>query len=110
MVVQDPHTGRVLAMVGGFDSRRSQFNRASQAQRQPGSAFKPFVYASALDNGMTPASMLVYGPFCVMQSKALGQQCFRNFSGRYSGPQTLRWDLAKPAHLVTVGRAPQPAR
>src|SRR3546814_15552927 len=46
MVVQDPHTGRVLAMVGGFDSRRSQFNRASQAQRQPGSAFKPFVYAS----------------------------------------------------------------
>src|SRR3546814_15970883 len=62
MVVQNPHTGRVLAMVGGFDSRRSQFNRASQAQRQPGSAFKPFVYASALDNGMTPASMIVDGP------------------------------------------------
>src|SRR3546814_8113837 len=93
MVVQDPHAGRVLAMVGGFDSRRSQFSRASQAQRQPGSAFKPFVYASALDNGMTPASMIVDGPFCVMQSKALGQKCFRNFSGGYAGPQTMRWGL-----------------
>src|SRR3546814_20175604 len=93
MVVQDPHTGRVLARVGGFDSRRSQFNRASQAQRQPGSAFKPFVYASALDNGMTPASLIVDGPFCVLPSKALGQTCFRNFSGGYAGSQTIRSGL-----------------
>jgi membrane carboxypeptidase/penicillin-binding protein len=54
----DPHTGRVLAMVGGFSFAQSEFNRATQAQRQPGSAFKPFVYAAALDNGYTPASVV----------------------------------------------------
>src|SRR3546814_4725067 len=107
MVVQDPHTGRVLAMVGGFDSRRSQFNRASQAQRQPGSAFKTFVYASALDNGMTPSSMIVDGPLCVMQSKALGQKCFRTFSGGYAGPQTMRWGLEQARNLMTVRTAAQ---
>src|SRR3546814_17835496 len=91
-------------MVGGFDSRRSQFNRASQAQRQPGSAFKPFVYASALDNGMTPVSMIVDGPFCVLQSKALGQKCFRHFRGGYDAPQTMRWGLDQSRNLLT-GRA-----
>src|SRR3546814_13890681 len=107
MVVQDRHTGRVLARVGDFDSRRSQFNRPSQAEPQPGSAFKPFVYASALDNGMTPASMIVDGPFCVMQSKALGQKCFRNFSGGYAGPQTMRWGLEQSRNLMTVRAAAQ---
>ncbi len=107
MVVQDPHTGRVLAMVGGFDNRRSQFNRATQALRQPGSTFKPFVYAAALDNGMTPATMIVDGPFCVYQSAALGQKCFRNFSGGYAGPQTMRWGVEQSRNLMTVRAASQ---
>ncbi len=107
MVVQDPHTGRILAMVGGFDSRRSQFNRASQALRQPGSSFKPFVYAAALDNGMTPASIIIDGPFCVLQSVRLGQKCFRNFSGGYAGPQTMRWGVEQSRNLMTVRAAAQ---
>src|SRR3546814_5766031 len=82
MVVQNPHNGRIYAMQGGFDSRLSAFNRATQAKRQPGSTIKPFVYAAALDNGMTPASIVVDGPFCVFQSVQLGQKCFRNYSGR----------------------------
>ncbi len=105
MVVMDPHTGRVLAMVGGFDSRRSQFNRASQALRQPGSTFKPFVYATALDNGYTPASIINDAPFCVFQTKLLGQKCFRNFTGGYAGPQTMRWGLEQSRNLMTVRTA-----
>src|SRR5690606_25193205 len=62
MVAMDPHTGRVLAMVGGFSYSQSEFNRATQAYRQPGSAFKPFVYAAALDNGYTPASVVLDAP------------------------------------------------
>jgi penicillin-binding protein 1A len=85
MVAENPHNGRVLAMQGGFDERGASFNRATQALRQPGSSFKPFVYASALDNGMTPASIIVDGPFCVYQSARLGQKCFRNFSGGNAG-------------------------
>ncbi|QCI79861.1 hypothetical protein E6W36_11160 [Hankyongella ginsenosidimutans] len=85
-VAQDPQTGHILALVGGFDARRSAFNRATQAMRQPGSAFKPFVYAVGLDNGYTPASLIVDGPFCVNQGVKLGNKCFRNFDGRISGP------------------------
>ncbi|MBX8785631.1 hypothetical protein HBA94_17895, partial [Ochrobactrum sp. GRS2] len=62
LVAMDPHTGRVLSMVGGFSYAQSEFNRATQAYRQPGSAFKPFVYAAALDNGYTPASVVLDGP------------------------------------------------
>lgn len=102
MVVQEVSTGRVLAMVGGFDPRRSQFNRATQALRQPGSAIKPFVYASALDNGFTPASIIVDGPYCVFQTRSLGEKCFRNFSGSYAGPQTMRWGLEQSRNLMTV--------
>ncbi|PZO89394.1 MAG: penicillin-binding protein, partial [Sphingomonas sanxanigenens] len=79
MVVEDPHNGRLYAMQGGFDARLHSFNNATQAMRQPGSTIKPFVYAAALDNGMTPASIIVDGPFCIYQSAALGQKCFRNF-------------------------------
>src|SRR3546814_4972426 len=67
----DPHTGRVLALVGGFDYRVSQFDRAIQAQRQPGSAFKPFVYAAALDNGFTPSSLILDAPFVMDQGPGL---------------------------------------
>jgi penicillin-binding protein 1A len=102
MVVMEVSTGRVLAMVGGFDARRSQYNRATQAMRQPGSAIKPFVYAAALDNGYTPASVIVDGPYCVFQTRSLGTKCFRNFSGGYAGPQTMRWGLEQSRNLMTV--------
>ena len=80
-VVEQPGTGRVLAMQGGFESRVQAFNRASQAQRQPGSTIKPIAYSAALENGMTPASIIIDGPFCVDQGARLGQKCFRNFGG-----------------------------
>ena len=105
MVVQNPVNGRVLAMQGGFDSRISSFNRATQAQRQPGSTIKPFVYATALENGMTPASIIVDGPYCVWQGASLGQKCFRNFSGGGAGPQTMRWGLEQSRNLMTVRAA-----
>ena len=107
MVVQDPHSGRILAMQGGFDSRLRSFNNATQAFRQPGSTIKPFVYAAALDQGMTPATILVDGPFCVYQSALLGQKCFRNFSGGNAGPQTMRWGIEQSRNLMTVRAASQ---
>ncbi len=72
MVAMDPHTGRVLALSGGFSYASSQFDRAMQAQRQPGSAFKPFVYAAALDNGYTPSSKVMDAPFEMDQGPGLG--------------------------------------
>ncbi len=103
MVVEDPQSGRVLAMQGGFDPRLGSFNRATQAVRQPGSTIKPFVYATALDNGMTPASMVLDGTFCVYQGAALGQKCFRNFGGEGgSGSHTMRWGLEQSRNLMTV--------
>lgn len=101
-VAMDTLTGRVMALVGGFDARRSQFNRATQALRQPGSAFKPFVYAAAMDNGFTPASVVLDEEFCVDQGGRLGVKCFRNFSGRGTGPQTLRTGLEQSRNLMTV--------
>ena len=106
-VAQEVATGRVLAMQGGWDVRGSSFNRATQALRQPGSAFKPIVYAAALDAGMTPASIIVDGPFCVSQGPALPQKCFRNFSGGNAGPQTMRWGLEQSRNLMTVRAANQ---
>jgi penicillin-binding protein 1A len=107
MVAEEVATGRVLAMHGGFDARGDDFNRAVQAQRQPGSSFKPIVYSAALDNGMTPASIIVDGPFCVYQGANLGQKCFRNFSGGNAGPQTMRWGLEQSRNLMTVRAANQ---
>jgi len=105
MVAENPHTGQVLAMQGGFDIKGSAFNRATQALRQPGSSFKPIVYSAALDAGMTPASIIVDGPFCVYQSARLGNKCFRNFSGGYAGPQTMRWGVEQSRNLMTVRTA-----
>ena len=103
MVVEDPLTGRVLAIVGGFDARAQSFNRATQAKRQPGSTFKPIVYATAMDNGFTPSSIVVDAPYCVYQSRSLGQKCFRNFGNmRGAGAQTLRWGLEQSRNLMTV--------
>jgi penicillin-binding protein 1A len=101
MVVEEVASGRILAMQGGFDARGSPFNRATQALRQPGSTFKPIVYSAALDAGMTPASIIVDGPFCA------NNKCFRNFSGGYAGPQTMRWGLEQSRNLMTVRTANQ---
>jgi len=108
MVVENPHTGQVMAMQGGFDARLQSFNRATQAKRQPGSAFKPFVYAAALDHGMTPASIIIDGPFCVYQGARLGQKCFKNFGGEGgAGAQTMRWGVEQSRNLMTVRAASQ---
>ena len=82
MLAEEVHTGRVLAMQGGFDVVGSSYNRATQALRQPGSAFKPIVYVTALENGMTPATIVVDAPFCVWQGAGLGNKCFVNFDRR----------------------------
>ena len=102
MVVESVETGRILAMQGGFDSGLGAFNRATQAMRQPGSTIKPFVYATALDAGMTPATQVLDGTFCVYQGARLGQKCFRNFGGRGGGSHTLRWGLEQSRNLMTV--------
>lgn len=103
MVVEDPQNGRIMAMQGGFDFRLGSFNRATQAERQPGSTIKPFVYATALDNGMTPATQVLDGTFCVYQGASLGQKCFRNFGNEGgSGTHTMRWGLEQSRNLMTV--------
>ncbi|TXC71865.1 penicillin-binding protein [Sphingomonas ginsenosidivorax] len=107
-VVEEPASGRVLAMQGGFDDRIQAFNRATQAMRQPGSTIKPIVYSAALDNGMTPASIIVDGPFCVYQGARLGNKCFRNFgNSRGAGPHTMRWGIEQSRNLMTVRAAAQ---
>ena len=103
MVVEEVASGRVRALVGGFDAAAQSFNRATQARRQPGSTFKPIVYATAMDNGFTPASIVVDGAYCVFQTKLLGTKCFRNFGNKAgAGPQTLRWGLEQSRNLMTV--------
>jgi len=102
MVAMDPHTGRVLAMIGGFSYAESQFNRATQAYRQPGSSFKPFVYAAALDNGYTPASVVLDGPIEVDQGGELGIWSPKNYSGKFAGPSTLRYGIEQSRNLMTV--------
>ncbi len=106
MVVEEVASGRVLAMQGGFDARGSSFNRVTQAQRQPGSTFKPIVYSAALDNGLTPASIIVDGPFCTQMGTPY-QKCFRNFGGDSAGPQTMRWGIEQSRNLMTVRTANQ---
>ncbi|HSS13635.1 MAG TPA: penicillin-binding transpeptidase domain-containing protein, partial [Rhizomicrobium sp.] len=103
IVVMDPHTGRVLAMSGGFSYASSQFDRAMQAQRQPGSSFKPFVYATALDNGYTPVSKALDAPFELDQGPGLGIWRPENFEkGEYLGETTLRRGLELSRNLMTV--------
>ncbi|MGU3576848.1 penicillin-binding protein 1A [Brucellaceae bacterium C25G] len=102
MVAMDPHTGRVLAMSGGFSFSESEFNRATQAYRQPGSSFKPFVYAAALDYGYTPASVVLDGPLEVNQGGSLGVWAPKNYSGKFSGPSTLRYGIEQSRNVMTV--------
>ncbi|MBW8786804.1 MAG: penicillin-binding protein 1A [Rhizobium leguminosarum] len=100
LVAMDPKTGRVLAMVGGFSYGQSEFNRATQAMRQPGSSFKPFVYAAAMDNGYTPASVIMDAPIEIVS----GGQVWRpeNYGGEVSGPSTLRSGIEHSRNLMTV--------
>lgn len=102
IVALDPHTGRVLALVGGFDYAASQFNRATQAVRQPGSAFKPFVYAAALDNGFTPSDLILDAPFVIDQGPGLPKWKPANYSRKFYGPSTLRLGVEKSRNLMTV--------
>ena len=101
-IAQDPQTGRILAMQGGFDSRLGSFNRATQANRQPGSTIKPFVYATGLDNGLTPASEIPDQTYCYYQGSRLGEKCFRNSGGGGGGLHTMRWGLEQSRNLMTV--------
>ncbi|WP_340587563.1 penicillin-binding protein 1A [Erythrobacter alti] len=102
-VAMQPETGRVLAMQGGFDSRLGDFNRATQADRQPGSTVKPFVYAAGLDQGMTPATMIPDSQYCYYQGSNLGEKCFTNFGGsRGGGEYPMRYGLEQSKNLMTV--------
>ncbi len=102
IVVMDPFTGRVLAMVGGFSFDQSEFNRATQAWRQPGSSFKPFVYAAAIDNGYTPSSVVLDEPIAIDQGPGLGLWRPENFEGKSSGPHTLRYGVEHSINQMTV--------
>jgi len=103
----DPRTGEVLAMVGGFSFQASQFNRAMQAQRQPGSAFKPIVYSAALDNGFTPASVLLDAPVVFSDRATNSTWKPENYERRIFGPTLLRTALVKSRNLVTIRLARQ---
>lgn len=102
MIVMDPHTGKVLALVGGFDFSRSQFNRATQALRQTGSAFKPFVYLAALDNGYSPTDLILDAPFVLDQGEGLPKWKPKNYSTNFYGLTTLRQGIEKSRNLMTV--------
>ena len=102
IVVMDPFTGRVLSLVGGFSYNLSEFNRATQAFRQPGSAFKPFVYALALENGYTPSTLILDAPMVMEQGIDLKLWKPENYGKKFYGPSTLRTGLEKSRNLMTV--------
>ncbi len=100
IIAMDPHTGRVLAMQGGFSFAESEFNRATQAWRQPGSAFKPFVYSAALDNGYTPSSVVMDAPIEIHAGNDVWTP--QNYGGKFYGPATLRTGIEKSRNVMTV--------
>ncbi|KAB1075090.1 penicillin-binding protein 1A [Methylobacterium planeticum] len=102
IVAMDPYTGRVHAMIGGFSYDESEFNRATQAQRQPGSSFKPIVYSAALDNGYTPSSIVQDSPITIEAGP--GQEAWTpsNYDGKSGGPHTLRYGIEHSKNLMTV--------
>jgi penicillin-binding protein 1A len=102
IVAMDPHTGRVLAMAGGYSFGKSQYNRAVQAMRQPGSSFKPFVYAAALENGWTPASRVLDAPYVSCDPNQ--DKCYRpsNYTEQFYGESTLRLGIEKSRNAMTV--------
>ena len=103
LVAMAPDDGAILALVGGFDHERNKFNHVTQAQRQPGSAFKPFIYSAALEKGFSPATVINDAPFFVPGDKAGGEDWEpKNYDGKFDGPMRLRMALAKSKNLVTV--------
>lgn len=102
LIALDPHTGKVLAVVGGYSFRKSQFNRATQARRQTGSAFKPFVYLTALENGYSPTDLILDAPFVLDQGAGLPKWKPVNYSKKFYGLMTLRQGIEKSRNLMTV--------
>ncbi|HZT19859.1 MAG TPA: penicillin-binding protein 1A, partial [Dongiaceae bacterium] len=102
IVVMDPHTGRVLAVTGGWSFQISEFDRALQAMRQPGSAFKPIVYSAALENGFTPSTVIMDAPIVIDQGPGLPLWRPENFEKNFLGPATLRQGLEKSRNLMTI--------
>ena len=102
LIAMDPHTGRVLAMVGGWSYAISEFNRATQALRQPGSSFKPFVYMTALENGYTPSTIILDAPIIIDQGPGLPKWQPENYSQDFLGPRTMRVGIEKSRNLMTV--------
>lgn len=105
MVAIDPHTGRVLAMSGGYAYGGSEFNRATQAKRQPGSAFKPFVYLAGLENGFTPSTIIMDAPVELSQGAGMPTWKPQNYHNDYLGPTTMRVGLEKSRNTMTVRMA-----
>jgi penicillin-binding protein 1A len=101
ILVMDPHTGRVLAMQGGWQYGKSVFNRATQAERQPGSAFKPFVYLTALEQGLNPSTLVMDAPFEIMDRPGHYWRP-QNYTDDYLGPTTMRVGVEKSRNLMTV--------
>ena len=102
IVVMDPYSGRVLALSGGFSFKQSEFNRASQAKRQPGSAFKPFIYALALENNFLPTTLVLDAPIVLDQGNDLKMWKPENYGKKFYGPSTLRTGIEKSRNLMTV--------
>ncbi len=115
LVSVDPHTGAITSLVGGFDYHRNKFNHVTQAWRQPGSSFKPFIYAAALEKGYTPASIIEDAPISLSADEAGGTPWEpKNYDGTYSGPVRMRVALTKSLNLVSIrllqGISPEYAR
>ena len=102
IIVIDPFTGNVLALVGGFNFKKSEFNRVTQAKRQPGSAFKPIVYAAALENGFSPNSIVLDAPFVESQGVGLKNWKPENYGKKFYGPSTFRKGIEYSRNLMTV--------
>ena len=102
IIVLNPYTGRVLAMSGGFSFKLSEFNRVTQALRQPGSAFKPFVYTLALENNFTPSSLVLDAPIVLDQGEDLKMWKPENYGKKFYGPSTIRTGIEKSRNLMTV--------
>ena len=102
LVALDPFTGKILSLVGGYDFLFSEFNRATQAERQPGSAFKPFVYIAALENGFSPSTVILDAPYVVDQGPGLPKWKPSNYTKEFYGLSTMRLGVEKSRNLMTV--------
>ena len=102
LVVLDPFTGKVLSLVGGYDFLLSEFNRSTQANRQPGSAFKPFVYITALENGYSPSTVILDAPYVIDQGPGLPKWKPSNYTKEFYGLSTMRLGVEKSRNLMTV--------